>query len=72
MSTGMFSGTKTHCPDYFKPLWGAGYSLGTCRSKSKKITTNGVGPTVVKQFDGMYFCVKRNQEMNYHELVKLR
>ena len=68
----MFSGTKTHCPEYFKPVFGDGYSLGSCKSKSKKITTYGLDPTALKNFDGMYFCVKRDRDMNHHELVKLR
>ena len=72
MVTGMFSGTKTHCPEYFKPAFGDGYSLGKCSSKSKRLTTYGLDPMTVKQFDGMYFCVKRDRELNYHELVRLR
>ena len=61
MVTGMFSGTKTHCPEYFTPLFGEGYWLGTCKKSLYKITTYGLDPTAVKQFDGMYFCVKRDK-----------
>jgi hypothetical protein len=49
--------------------------MGRCKSKNeknKRFTTYGLDLTAVNQFDGMYFCVKRDREMNYHELVKLR
>ena len=72
MVTGMFSGTKTHCPSYSNLFFGDSYSLGKCKSKGNKITTYGLDPTALKNFDGMYFCVKRDHKMNYHELVKLR
>jgi hypothetical protein len=53
-------------------LFGDGYSLGSCPSKSKKVTRYGLSPTAVKKFDGMYFCVKHDKELNYHELVRIR
>ena len=74
MVTGMFSGTKTHCSSKNEPDFGDGdgYKLGSCSDKRKKITTYGLKSSIVKKFDGMYFCVKRDQEMTYHEVVRFR
>ena len=72
----MFSGTETYCPSSTfggKPAFGDGYKKGTCGSKNKGRTTRyGISPTMLKQFDGNYFCVKRDPELNYHVLSKLR
>ena len=46
--------------------------MGKCPSKSKRFTTYGLDASALKQFDGMYFCVKHDKELNYHELVRIR
>ena len=65
--TGMFSGTENYCPS----LFGKGYTKGKCSSK-KKGTKYGIEPKALKQFDGNYFCVKRDPQRNYHVLSKMR
>ena len=77
MITGTFSGTKTYCMSsrsYFfsKPWIGDGFTLGTCSKKNKGYNVYGIGPEKLSQFDSNYFCVKRNNDLNYHELAKLR
>ena len=80
MVSGTFSGTKSYCLTsssafYSKPWIGDGYTLGTCPNKKKKresYTVYGIDPVKLNRFDSNYFCVKRNNELNYHELAKLR
>jgi hypothetical protein len=71
MITGTFSGTETYCPTSTFGK-GDGYSRGKCSSKSKKTTHYGLAPVPLKLFDGNYFCVKRDPELNYHNLALLR
>jgi hypothetical protein len=32
----------------------------------------GIEETELNAFDGNYFCIKRDEELNYHKLAKLR
>ena len=80
MVNGTFSGTKTYCLSsqsnfYSKPWIGDGFTMGSCSKKKKGYsgyTVYGIDPIKLNQFDSNYFCVKRDNTLNYHELSKLR
>jgi hypothetical protein len=57
---------------FSKPWIGDGFTLGACSKKRKGNTVYGISPVKLNQFDRNYFCVKRNNDLNYHELAKLR
>ena len=77
MVSGIFSGTKSYCLSsssafFSKPWIGDGFTLGACSKKRKGNTVYGISPVKLNQFDRNYFCVKRKNDLNYHELAKLR
>ena len=79
MVTGTFPGTNTYCPASnvrpTKPIPGVNnnFKLGSCSSKDKgRFTVQGMSPAKLTSFDGMSFCVKRNPDLTYHAVSKLR
>ena len=78
--SGMFPGTKTYCrKSYFQPLFGDGYTLGTCSSKtssdsnhnseSEGTTVYGIDKTRMMIFGNNIFCIKRDASLTYHNLA---
>ncbi len=71
MVSGYFSGTETYCPS-LAIFGGSDYSKGSCSGKYDFSTVVGFKPAQLRYFDGVSFCIKRNQELNYHTLSLLR
>ena len=69
MVSGTFSGTKKFC---LTSTNSDGFFVGTCGRRSRGSSTAAITPVKLSQFDSNYFCVKRNNDLNYHELAKLR
>ena len=71
MISGYFSGTEMYCPRW-TIFGGADYTKGKCSDKYDFSTVVGFKPAPLKNFDGVSFCIKRNQGLNYHTLSLLR
>jgi hypothetical protein len=71
MVSGYFSGTENYCPT-FTIFGGPDYKKGTCPGKYDFSTIAGFKPAPLRYFDGVSFCIKRNQGLNYHTLSLLR
>lgn len=71
MVSGYFSGTDNYCPT-FTIFGGPDYIKGTCSGKYDFTTVAGFQPARLRFFDGVSFCIRRNQGLNYHALSLLR
>lgn len=65
--TGVFAGINPRC-NYI----GGSYRVGACRRKEGFYTSSGLSPVNFDIFDNTNVCTKRNKDLDFHKLAKMR